>query len=331
MSNEHRGNYALQDIYTALHWLKNYVSNFHGDPDRITLYGTDSGAVLASLVVLLETVNGTSYACIASNAVSHGVVSGGTSVKKRRKSLVHRLILNDRTFLSPYATSTMQEILSQQSAILAHLPCSASHCLRNQSIVSTDDLLRLRTYSLDGRFVNAIRPLEDPFPFDHAPAIKESTFNPLRSKFFQHTDRILPENLRVLLTMSSSMSRFTAPAAFDLKGLQRNYIIDYLINYAYSIWNSHSNQYEFDQSSFGYHQQILAPLLDYAKYIATERTIHVLERSARKYESELPYTFGYVLAPSMSVYNHTYAEADDRDRAESEHMMNLFANLIHNG
>jgi len=48
----------LQDIYTALHWLKNYVTNFNGDPDRITLYGTGSGAVLASLVVMLETVNG---------------------------------------------------------------------------------------------------------------------------------------------------------------------------------------------------------------------------------------------------------------------------------
>ena len=60
LSRENKGDYALQDIYTALHWLKNYVTNFNGDPDRITLYGTGSGAVLASLVVMLETVNGTS-------------------------------------------------------------------------------------------------------------------------------------------------------------------------------------------------------------------------------------------------------------------------------
>ncbi|CAF3325517.1 unnamed protein product, partial [Rotaria sp. Silwood2] len=33
-------------------------TNFNGDPERITLYGTGSGAVLASLVVMLETVNG---------------------------------------------------------------------------------------------------------------------------------------------------------------------------------------------------------------------------------------------------------------------------------
>jgi carboxylesterase type B len=57
-SRENKGDYALQDIYTALHWLKNYVTNFNGDPDRITMYGTGSGAVLASLVVMLETVNG---------------------------------------------------------------------------------------------------------------------------------------------------------------------------------------------------------------------------------------------------------------------------------
>ena len=58
LSRENKGDYALQDIYTALHWLKNYVTNFNGDPDRITLYGSGSGAVLASLVVMLETVNG---------------------------------------------------------------------------------------------------------------------------------------------------------------------------------------------------------------------------------------------------------------------------------
>lgn len=64
VSREHKGDYALQDIYTALHWLKNYVSNFNGDPDRITLYGTETGAVLASLVAMLETVNG-SFVCSA--------------------------------------------------------------------------------------------------------------------------------------------------------------------------------------------------------------------------------------------------------------------------
>lgn len=58
ISKENKGDYALQDIYTALHWLKNNVIHFNGDPDRITLYGTGTGAVLASLVVMLETVNG---------------------------------------------------------------------------------------------------------------------------------------------------------------------------------------------------------------------------------------------------------------------------------
>lgn len=60
VSKDNPGNYALQDIYTALHWLKNHIIHFNGDPNRITLYGTESGAVLASLVVMLETVNGLS-------------------------------------------------------------------------------------------------------------------------------------------------------------------------------------------------------------------------------------------------------------------------------
>jgi len=220
-------------------------------------------------------------------------------------------------------TSTLQEISSYQSNILSYLSCSTPYCLRNQSIITTDDFLQLYTYSDKNGHVNYICPLENPFPFYHS--------NILRLNFFQQAHIFLPENLRILLTTSSSIIRSSLPFSIDIKTSHINNIIEYLFNYAYTKWNKTSNQFVFDQQSLNYHQQIIAPLLEYAKYISNERLIHALERHSNKYQSELPFTFGYVLAPSMSVFNETYLNADENDRIESMNIMNLFANLIHNG
>ncbi len=215
-------------------------------------------------------------------------------------------------------TSTLQEISPYQSKILSSLSCSTLACLRDQTVISTNDLLELNTYLDDREHRNYLCPLENPFPFYHS--------NTLRLNFYQQAHIFLPENLRILLTTSSSL-----PFSFDLKPPHLNQIIEYLFNYAYTKWNKTTNQFVFDQQSLNYHQQIIAPLLEYAKYISNERLIHILERHSNKYQSELPITFGYVLAPSMSVFNQTYLTADENDRIDSMNIMNLFANLIHNG
>jgi len=222
-------------------------------------------------------------------------------------------------------TSTLQEISSYQTNILSSLSCSTIQCLRNQSLISTNDFLKLNTYSNDNRQRNYLCPLENPFPFydDH--------FNLLRLKFSQQSQIILPENLYILLTTSSIITQSIIPLQIDIKNSNLNNIIEYLFNYAYTKWNKTSNQFYFDKQTLIYHQQIIGPLLEYAKYISNEKSIHILERYSNKYQSELPFTFGYVLAPSMSVYNDTYLNADENDRIESMHMMDLFANLIHNG
>ncbi|CAF0887647.1 unnamed protein product [Rotaria sordida] len=315
LSRENKGDYALHDIYTSLHWLKNYVTNFNGDPDRITLYGTGSGAVLASLVVMLETVN------------------GGTGTIKRRKSLVHRLILNDQTFLSPYMTSIVNEISSYQRDILSDLSCSTLLCLRNESLIKTKDLLELNTYSKNYGYINYIKPLEYPFPFFNSFLdTKIDHINSLRMKFYHQSNTLLPENLHILLTISSSINHsLFQEININNNNNNRNNIIEDLINYAYTKWNIKTNEYYFDKYLFNYHQQILGPLLKYSKYVSNDRNIHILERYSNKYQSELPYTFGYVLAPSMSVFNDTYLNADENERIESMKSMDLFANLIHNG
>lgn len=294
------------------------MTNFNGDPDRITLYGTGSGAVLASLVVMLETVNGLcSRKFRSKNCCSY---LGGTGKIKGRKPLVHRLILNDQTFLSPQMTSIINEFSSYQEEILAQLSCSTLHCLRNHSRIKTEDFLELNTYAKDSTGRNYLTPLENPFPFFHSHSENEK--NPLRAKFYQQTHTLLPENLQILLTISSSINHSLVHSTdFNTN----------LINYAYTKWNIKTNEFYFDQSTLNYHQQILAPLIKYAQHVSNHRKIFLLEKYTNRYQSELPLTFGYVLAPSMSVFNETYLNATESEKKESLKMMNLFGNLIHNG
>jgi len=248
---------------------------------------------------------------------------GGSGTIKRRKSLVHRLILNDQTFLSPHMTSTINEISSDQKDLFSHLICSTSSCLRNQSLIKTNNLLDINTYSKEFGFINYLSPLENPFPFLNTPLDHK---NPLRIKFYYQTNTILPDNLQILLTISSSINH----SLFNEINFNNNNI-ENLINYAYTKWNIKTNEYYFDKYLFNYHQQILAPLLKYAKYVSNNRNIHILEKYLNKYQSELPFTFGYVLAPSMSVYNDTYLNSNLNEKIESMKIMDLFANLIHNG
>jgi hypothetical protein len=220
-------------------------------------------------------------------------------------------------------TSTLDEISSYQTNILSSLSCSTIQCLRNQSLITTNDFLKLNTY-INER--NYLCPLENPFPF------YDDYSNILRFKFSQQSQIFLPENLYILLTTSSSsITRSIIPLQIDIKNSNLNNIIEYLFNYAYTKWNKTLNKFDFDKQTLIYHQQIIGPLLEYAKYISNNKLIHILERYSNKYQSELPFTFGYVLAPSMSIYNNTYLNADENDRIESMYMMDLFANLIHNG
>lgn len=52
------GNYGLMDVIAALHWTKENIAAFGGDPLRITIVGHDTGAALANLVLISKAGKG---------------------------------------------------------------------------------------------------------------------------------------------------------------------------------------------------------------------------------------------------------------------------------
>lgn len=47
------------DIIAALHWTKDNIAAFGGDPSRVTVVGHDTGAALANLVLISKNGKGT--------------------------------------------------------------------------------------------------------------------------------------------------------------------------------------------------------------------------------------------------------------------------------
>jgi len=52
------GNYALLDQVAALHWIKENIHAFGGDPNSITLLGHGYGAALVNLLVISPVTKG---------------------------------------------------------------------------------------------------------------------------------------------------------------------------------------------------------------------------------------------------------------------------------
>ena len=53
------GNYALLDQVAALHWVKENIRAFGGDPNDVTLIGHGHGAALVNLLMISPVTKGT--------------------------------------------------------------------------------------------------------------------------------------------------------------------------------------------------------------------------------------------------------------------------------
>lgn len=50
--NSSAGNYGLADQVAALHWIRDHIENFNGDPQSVTLWGTGAGAASAGILAM---------------------------------------------------------------------------------------------------------------------------------------------------------------------------------------------------------------------------------------------------------------------------------------
>lgn len=53
-----QGNFGLMDLVAGLHWLRENMPAFGGDPDRITLMGHGTGAALANFIAVSPVAKG---------------------------------------------------------------------------------------------------------------------------------------------------------------------------------------------------------------------------------------------------------------------------------
>lgn len=53
-----KGNYGLHDQIAALKWIHANIANFGGDPERVSIFGSDSGAACVGFLMMSNLTKG---------------------------------------------------------------------------------------------------------------------------------------------------------------------------------------------------------------------------------------------------------------------------------
>lgn len=78
----HTGNYGLYDQLTAIQWVKNNISAFGGDGDRITIMGQSAGAMSVQHLCHCDLAKGLFRSAVMSSGVGLGSFMTGTPQKR---------------------------------------------------------------------------------------------------------------------------------------------------------------------------------------------------------------------------------------------------------
>ncbi|KAK4182535.1 putative esterase/lipase [Podospora australis] len=211
-----KGNYGVSDMITGLEWVKKYIRNFGGDPDRVTLFGESAGALGTHVVLGSPKAKG-----LFQRAILQSSPDGYPSEGKLMPAPFYDTLTNN------YETTT-KKVLQAAGCANASAPVA---CLEK---LSGFDLVNLNTNAngvvQDGVYVTSPRLLlssalssqasnvsvmlgitrdEAGVLIDDRPASSDTLTNYLNSVASKHFS--LPPNVSSMLNLPSTFTAQTGP------------------------------------------------------------------------------------------------------------------------
>ncbi|XP_048246692.1 neuroligin-4, X-linked-like isoform X2 [Haliotis cracherodii] len=319
------GNYALLDITQALHWLRENIASFTGDPQRVTLFGHGHGAALVNLLML-------------SPFASEG-----------RGPFFQRAIIQSGSALSTWAVSYDPVWCTQKLAI--NVNCSR-FIGDSQKLIKC---LRERTYE---ELVNAV-PKAPKYYSCFAPSVDGWSVLPKKVMEMINEKKMKFASAKVMFGITKNEAYSYLKQQEIKKGISefrktqiiRTYVqnvfryhrqkIFEILDHHYTDWNRISDKLSkrnniMDLLSDG---QYVAPLMETAqKHAETADTyLYAFTYSTQSENSqdvhgihgdELPYVFGAPIVDGLSPFPSTYTSAE---KMLSEAVMTYWTNFAKTG